>query len=204
MGFYAERVLPLLVDRSLDDPKIREERRRLLAGLRGIVLEVGFGTGLNLPWYPPEMTRLMVVEPSAGMSRRARGRAAAAFPVEYVRFDADGHYSLETGSVDAVVTTFTLCTIPEPARAIAEFRRVLKPGGEYRFLEHGASPRPGVLWCQNLLNPVQNLIGGGCNLNRPIDRLVGGGEFAQVRLERDPLPKMPRIIGDLYRGVAVK
>jgi ubiquinone/menaquinone biosynthesis C-methylase UbiE len=139
------------------------------------------------------------------MSRRARRRvAAAARPVQSLGFDAEGRYPLESGSVDAVVTTFTLCTIPEPARAIAEFRRVLKPGGEYRFLEHGASPDPAVLRWQNRLNPIQNVIGGGCNLNRPVERLVRESGFSTVRLEQFPFPKTPRIVGEFYRGTAVK
>jgi len=205
MGLYRERILPLLVDWTLDDGIVREQRRLALSGLRGTVLEVGLGTALNLPYYPTAVTRLIAVEPSRGMLRRAGARVAAApFPVEFIGFDGEGRYPLAEGAVDAVVTTLTLCTIPEPERAIAEFRRVLKPGGEYRFLEHGASSSPGVLRWQNRLNPLQNVLGGGCNLNRPIDRLVGGGGFARLRLEQFTLPKVPRIVGTAYRGVAVK
>jgi ubiquinone/menaquinone biosynthesis C-methylase UbiE len=139
------------------------------------------------------------------MLRRAQKRLLAApFPVEFADFDDQGRYPLGDNTVDAVVTTLTLCTIPEPARAIAEFRRVLKPGGEYRFLEHGASTNPSVLRWQNRLNRVQNMIGGGCNLNRPIDRLVQGAGFAQVRFDRFELPKVPRIVGTAYRGMALK
>jgi SAM-dependent methyltransferase len=205
MGLYSECVLPALLDWTLDDAFTREQRSLTLAGLHGTVLEVGLGTALNLPHYPPQVTRLIAVEPSAGMQRRARGRIAAApFPVEVIGFDGEGRYPLPDASVDAVVTTLTLCTIPDPGRALAEIRRVLKPGGPYRFYEHGAAQSPAVQRWQNRLNPIQNVIGGGCNLNRPIDRLVNAAGFADVRLERFDMPGVPRIVGSAYRGVGVK
>lgn len=204
MGWYRERVLPLLVDWTLDTPVFREERRRALEGARGVVLEVGFGTGLNLAHYPPGVERLYAVEPSPGMRRRAARRLATApFPVEWVGIEEGGGYPLPDDSVDTVVTTCTLCTLPAPAAAVAEFRRVLKPGGRYLFLEHGAAESRRLRRWQARLNPLQNRLGGGCHLDRPIDGLVRRS-FPGTPVARYRLPHAPRLLAQMYRGSATK
>lgn len=204
MGFYGEWVLPRLTEWSLGTGTVIKQRKLTLAGVHGTVLEIGMGSGLNLPLYPPEVTRVIAVEPSSGMNRLAAPRVAEApFPVEYVGFDEEGRYPLADGSVDAVVSTWTLCTIPRPERALAEFRRVLRPGGRFHFLEHGAGLSPRVRRWQTRLNPIQNVLGGGCNLNREIDRLVEQAGFSDVAIERFWMKRTPRLLGELYRGTAV-
>ena len=203
MGFYEQRILPVLCDRSLGGEVMDQQRRETLAGVSGHVLEVGLGSALNLSCYPAGVERLTAVEPSRGMLRRAEQRiAAASFPVEIVTPTAEGGYPLEDGSVDAVVTTLTLCTLPDPAAALGEFRRVMGPAGAYFFLEHGAGESLGVRWFQDWLTPVQKRIGGGCHLNRPIEEIVRRAGFTEIELERYVLPKTPRIWGSMYRGRA--
>jgi ubiquinone/menaquinone biosynthesis C-methylase UbiE len=160
MGFYEEQVLPRVTDRALRGKEAARLRARVTAGLSGEVLEVGFGSGLNMPYYPPAVRRVRAVDPSA-VARRV---AASTVPVEYIGVDAQA-LPLEDASVDHVVSVLTLCTIPDVDRALAEIRRVLRPAGAFHFMEHGLSPQETVARWQHRLTPLQRRVFGGCHIN---------------------------------------
>lgn len=204
MGYWTDHVVPRLTDVALDNRFVRGHRQRVSAGLRGTVLEIGFGSGLNVPVYPPEVERVLAVEPSKlGRSRGAARIAASPVEIEFVGLDGES-IPLPDASVDAALTTFTLCTIPDVDAAIREARRVLKPGGELHFLEHGLSPDPGVARWQHRLDGFEQRIAGGCHLIRPPDRLLREAGFEIRELVEDdmPGPKLMHPWGHLYAGVA--
>ncbi len=182
MGFYDERVLPRLVDLTCGAKGMERYRSKALDGLHGQVVEIGFGTGLNAPVYPPAVTKVWAVEPSERSWELARDRIAAS-PVEIERVGLDGqHLPLEDASCDGGLSTFTLCTIPDPMLALAELRRVLRPGAVLHVLEHGAAPDEGTARWQRRIEPWQRRIAGGCHLTRdPGDMLVEAG-FTDVQL----------------------
>lgn len=201
MPFYTDRVLPHLVHWTLRSGTFRRLRQECLRGLSGTVLEVGFGSGLNLPWYPREVTKLWFIEPAAEARRMARKNIAAApFPVEPLGETAEA-IPLPDGSVDAAVSTWTLCTIPDVEQALREMRRVLRPGGQFRFIEHGRSPDARVARWQDRLTPLQKRLAGGCHLNRPIDRLIEDAGFRLERIDRFYV-QGPKVATYLYTGVA--
>lgn len=178
-------------------------RARVTAGLAGEVLEIGSGSGLNLPYYPPSVRRVRTVEPSAVGRKLAARRVAASSPaVEYLGADAQA-LPLDDASVDHVVSTWTMCTIPDVGRALAEIRRVLRPGGGLHFVEHGLSPDAKVARRQDRLTPLQCRVAGGCHLNRPIDRLVLSAGLDLTRLDTYYLSG-PRAWGYTFEGVAAK
>ncbi len=178
------------------------ERRRVLVHARGEVLELGFGTGLNLPHYPPAVTRLTTVDPADILPARVRARChAAPFPVEIVRQTAEV-LPFGAATFDCVVSTWTLCTIPDPVAALREVRRVLKPDGLLVFTEHGRSDDPTIARWQDRLNPLQNRLACGCHLNRRIDRLVTAAGLHLAVLDRFLLPGLPRLGAEMYRGQA--
>ena len=181
----------------------KAERSRLLAPVRGRVLEIGFGTGLNLPHYGPGVAQLDVVDPAARLGRRVEARIRAApMPVTVHRVGAEA-LPFAAGSFDCVVSTFTLCSIPEVEAALREVRRVLVPGGTFLFLEHGTSRDAGTARWQRRLDGLHAYVAGGCHINRPIDRLVGESGLCIEALERRDWPDAPFIYGDMYRGAAV-
>jgi ubiquinone/menaquinone biosynthesis C-methylase UbiE len=203
MGVYADHVLPRLLNVALTGEEVAQVRARTAAGLDGQVLEVGFGTGHNVPYYPPAVTRVQAVDPATLGRKLAADRVAASpVPVEYVGLDGQS-LPLDAESVDHVLITWTLCTIPAPAAALAEMRRVLRPGGTLHFAEHGRSPDPGVARWQDRLTPVQRLVFGGCHINRPIDRLIGEAGFRLDRLDTGYMSG-PKPLGYLFEGVASK
>jgi SAM-dependent methyltransferase len=172
MGFYRDQVLPRLVNLGLSGEEHGRLRARVAAGLSGRVLEVGFGSGLNLPHMPPAVTHLLAVDPATVGRKLARRRLAGFHaPVEYVGLTGEA-LPLDDASVDAVLSTWTLCSIPDPARALAEIRRVLVPGGALHFVEHGLAPEEKVARWQRRLDPLQRLLCGGCRLVLPVDRLL--------------------------------
>ncbi len=200
-GLYSERLLPHLVHWVLRGGTFGRLRRECLQGLAGTVLEVGFGSGLNLPWYPREVEKLWFVEPSGEARRLAREAIAAApFPVEAVGDTAES-IPLPDAAVDAAVSTWTLCTIPDVARALGEIRRVLRPGAPLRFIEHGLSPDAGVARWQHRLTPLQKRLAGGCHLNRAIDSLLEEAGFHLERIDRFYV-KGPKIGTWLFAGEA--
>ena len=204
MGFYADHVFPRLMDWVLRDAKFQEQRVAALAPAHGVVLEIGFGTGLNLPHYPNSVTALSVLDPAVFLPKRVAQRIAQApMPVDMTRLSAE-RLPFEDARFDCVVSTWTLCTIPDALAALREVRRVLKPDGHYIFLEHGRSRDPRVATWQDRLNPLQRIIACGCNLNRPIDRLIEVAGLTLDRLDRYCMPGIPRIAGEMYRGIAAR
>lgn len=202
MGFYDDRVLPYIMNMAMSTKAVGDERKRCLASLAGEVLEIGFGSGHNLPFYPAAVTKVVGVDPSMTSARLARKRIEAApFPVEFVGLSAE-KLPVTDESVDTIVSTFTLCTIPDVGGALREMRRVLRPGGRLHFVEHGRSDDPRVARWQTRLNGIEQTLCGGCNLNRPISKLIEQAGFEIERLENDQLKGAPKFAGYLYRGVA--
>ena len=202
MSLYRDRVLPRLVDVVLGR-QYDTVRARVAAPLDGTVLEVGFGSGRNVPHYPCSVTRVVAIDPSlAGRKLAASRLAASAVPVEFAGLDGQ-QLPLEDRSVDHALITWTLCTIPDPARCLAEVHRVLKPGGRLHFVEHGLSPNPRVERWQHRLTPLWRHVAGGCHLDRPIDRLLTSAGFDIDRLDRYRFSG-PELITYLYEGVAGK
>lgn len=200
MGFYNDVVLPWCIDLSCGMRALGPKREQTAAELTGTVLEVGFGSGLNLRYLPPGTQKLLAVEPSERARAIAQKRVAKArCPVEFVGLDAQG-IQLPDASVDAALSTFTLCTIPDVAAALAEIRRVLKPGGRLFVLEHGRAPDRGVARWQDRLNGIQKKIAGGCHINRDIPKLLRAAGFTDERLEAAYFEQMPRTHGYLYQG----
>lgn len=188
MGWWSERVVPRAVHRSLDNPVVEGHRERVCAGLSGEVLEIGFGSGLNLPHLPPAVRSLVAVEPSEVAWELAREAIAASrVPVHRGGLDAEA-IGLPAASVDGILVTFSLCTIPDPARALREAVRVLRPGGALHFLEHGAAPEQLVLSWQHRLEPLQRRIAGGCRLTRSAPALVTRSGLRLVEVESWYLP----------------
>ena len=203
MGIYSDHIFPHLLEFALGRGHPMKYRCQALDEARGEVLEIGFGTGLNLSCYPSGVTRLTLIDPAKHLSRKvARRIAAAGFPIEMAHLDA-ARLPFEPARFDTVVSTWTLCTIPQVEAALAEVRRVLKPDGRFLFLEHGRSADEKVARRQDRWNSVQRVVGCGCNLNRPIDRLIESAGLRVDRLERFLMPKSPRIIADHYLGSAV-
>ena len=203
MGFYSKHIFPRLVELSLGRGPVRDQRREALAPLHGHVLEVGFGTGLNLSCYPSQVTRLTAIDSETMLPGRVADRIARTnTPVQQLKLDAGGRLPFEDASFDGVVTTFTLCSIGEVAAALAEIRRVLKPTADYVFLKHGRSDDPRIARLQDRFNPITKLIGCGCNMNRAIDKLISAAGLQIAKLDRFVMPDSPRILGELYRGVA--
>ena len=204
MGFYENRVLPHIVNVAMNTKAMKDERRRCLEHVKGTVLEVGFGTGLNLPHYPRTVTKVIGVDPSETSARLARKRIEASpFPVEVVGLSAE-KIPVADASVESIVSTFTLCTIPDVASALLEMRRALRPGGRFYFVEHGRAKDPRVERWQQRLNPLQQVVFGGCHLNRPILALIEQAGFEMEWLENGYLKGAPKFGGFLYRGVATR
>lgn len=204
MGFYSEVIFPRLCDLLLNRPFVAKHRRNLLATACGDVLEVGFGTGLNLAHYPAQVKRITTVDPSAGMHRLAQRRIRRSEIEVDHRVLGGERLPFEDNRFDCVVSTFTLCTIEDVGQALAEVYRALKPGGKLLFLEHGLSPEPGVQKWQRRLNWLEMRLGDGCRLDRNMKELVAARPFSFVEVEGFYLERTPRTHGYLYRGIASK
>jgi len=203
MGFYANQVVPRFIDLAMSRGELTPIRARVAAPLEGDVLEVGFGSGLNVPHYPRAVTRVQAVDPATlGRRLAAKRVASSSVPVEYVDLDGQA-MSVKSASVDHVLTTWTLCSIPDVDSALSEIFRVLRPGGSFHFVEHGRSPDDKVASWQDRLTPFQQRLAGGCHLNRPIDQLVRNSGLELIRLENYYLDG-PRPFVYMFEGVARK
>jgi ubiquinone/menaquinone biosynthesis C-methylase UbiE len=203
MRLYDEQILPRLTDLAMRDSELAQIRARVVGDLAGEVLEIGFGSGLNVPHYPRAVNHVLAVDPATVGRRLAAKRVAASFvTVEYVGLDGQ-RLPLDSASVDHVLCTWTLCTIPDVDRALAEIHRVLRPGGAMHFAEHGLSPNAKVADWQNRLTPVQRLVFGGCHLNRPIDRSITNSGLVLIKMA-NYYTKGPKPYGYTYEGIAAK
>jgi ubiquinone/menaquinone biosynthesis C-methylase UbiE len=201
LSFYARHVLPRLLDVAMRSRLITPYRARVAGAAEGRVLELGIGSGLNLAHYGPAVREVIGVDPSAELLAVARRRAGTR-PVTLIQCSAEA-LPLENASVDTIVTTWTLCTVPDAARALAEARRVLRPGGALLFVEHGRSPRARVARWQDRLDRPWGCIAGGCHLNRRIDALIAASGLGIVRLEQGAIPGPPTHTW-FYEGSAVR
>jgi SAM-dependent methyltransferase len=204
MGVYREQVLPRVLDKAMNTKVEREIRPRVCAGLHGNVVEIGFGSGLNTVHYPPEMTRVYAIEPSGVSMRLAEARLAACpVPVEQAGLTGE-HLDLPSEEFDAVLSTWTLCTIPNVGAALQEIRRVLKPDGVFHFVEHGHSPDAGVARWQDRLDPLNQRLLGGCHLTRRIDEEIERAGFAVEPLETYYAQGAPKPFVYTFEGRARK
>lgn len=201
MGFYSDIILPRLCDFAMRNKELVPIRRRVIGAAEGRVLEIGVGSGLNLPFYRPEVAEVLALEPAPRLVSMARGVSRrASTPVRFLEASAEA-IPLDDHSVDTVVTTWTLCSIPHAATALAEMRRVLRPGGRLLFVEHGLSPDAGVHRWQDRLTPAWKCIAGGCHLNRPIRVMIESAGFGIDRIETGYIPG-PRPMTFMYEGSA--
>ena len=202
MGLYQRFILPRLIDFAMKDKRAAERRAVLVPQAAGTVLELGIGSGLNLPYYGPAVERVLGVDPSPELLARARRRAQRhSLAVELACRSAE-ELPWPDESVDTVVTTWTLCSIPNAHQALREAKRVLRPNGRLLFVEHGLSPDAGVEVWQHRLNPLWRRLAGGCNLDRRIDELVRSAGFEIAQLETGYL-RGPRPFTYTYQGLAL-
>jgi ubiquinone/menaquinone biosynthesis C-methylase UbiE len=201
MSVYSEHILPVLTDLAMRNKSASVERARWVPLAANLVLEIGAGSGLNFAHYGPDVRKVYALEPSAALRRMADRRAQGVrVPIELLEASAEA-IPLPDTSVDAVVTTWTLCTIADPGRALHEIGRVLRGEGRLIFVEHGRSPDAQVNRWQDRLTPVWRRIAGGCHLNRPIDEMIVAAGFEISEIEREYVSG-PRVGAYLYRGVA--
>jgi ubiquinone/menaquinone biosynthesis C-methylase UbiE len=204
MGIYSRFIFPRLCDWSMWNPRMADLRKQALSDVDGEILEIGFGTGLNLQHYPKHIRHLTAVDPGEGMARIARRRMEQSRIKVDLQVQTAEELPFGDGQFDCVVSTWTLCSIQEVQRAVSEIGRVLKPGGRYIFLEHGLGDDAGVQRWQRRLTPIQRRIGDGCRLDVDIEALVRSASFSEVRIDRFLLEGTPRIVGSLHRGAAIK
>ncbi|MCG7199632.1 class I SAM-dependent methyltransferase [Marinobacter pelagius] len=205
MSFYEDRILPHIIDKACSMGQVMKLRSQVVPNARGTVLEVGMGSAINLEFYDADRVELVYgLEPSDGMRRKARPNLQRSrIKVEWLDLPGE-EIPLDDNSVDTVLLTFTLCTIPDWQAALQQMKRVLKPGGELLFLEHGESEDPGVRKWQNRITPAWKKLAGGCHLNRHIADLLSVAGFEIRELENLYIPQAPKIAGYIYKGRAVK
>ena len=202
MGFYDNRILPHVINLAMRNRELLPYRERVLSFARGRVLEIGIGSGLNLPFYGTQAEEIIGLDPVARLITMAQGSTERSkTPVTFITGSAEA-IPIDEHSIDTVVTTWTLCSIPNVVGALREMRRVLRPGGQLLFVEHGLAPEDSVRKWQNRLTPVWKRIAGGCHLNRPIGDLIESAGFGIARLETGYM-KGPRPMTFLYEGCAV-
>lgn len=204
MGFYADQLLPRVQDKVMGRGSAREVRARVCDGLFGDVVEIGFGTGLNVRYYPQEVTKVLAIEPSKLCLRLAEPRIARSdTPIEFAGLTGE-HLDLPSDQFDAVLSTWTLCTIPNVSAALAEVRRVLKPGGTFHFVEHGHAPDPNIARWQKRIEPLHTRLAGGCHLTRRIPTVIEEAGLQIALLESYYFKGEPKPYGYTFEGCAVK
>ncbi|MFC9765402.1 class I SAM-dependent methyltransferase [Rhodococcus jostii] len=202
MGFYSDRIVPRLVDISCGMKFTEPTRRRVCSGLHGRVVEIGFGSGLNVPFYPAAVDSVSAVEPAdLGWKLASKRLSASTTPVERSGLDGQS-LPFPDNSFDTALSTWAMCTIPDVDAALREVRRVLKPGGTLHFVEHGLAPDAGVQRWQRRLEPIQKAVAGGCHLTRDIPTLVTNAGFDVRDLDRFYEKSAPKIVGAYSLGVA--
>jgi ubiquinone/menaquinone biosynthesis C-methylase UbiE len=200
MGFYNDFLLPRLLDLAMRNKQLRPFRERVIGAAEGRVLEIGVGSGRNLPFYRSPAKEILALEPSPKLVAMARGAADSGVPVHFLQASAET-IPLDDGTVDSVVTTWTLCSIPQAASALGEMRRLLRPGGRLLFAEHGLAPSASVRWWQDSLTPAWARISGGCHLNRPIRSMIENAGFRIDRIETGYISG-PKPFTFMYEGSA--
>jgi len=202
MSFYHHYIFPHLLDLAMSSKVFREPRTRTLARARGRILEIGFGTGMNLAHYPASVKRIEAIDPDLDLDRFSGPRIEASrIEVDFHHLDAE-HLPFESERFDTIVSTLTLCSIPDVRHALGEIRRVLKPGGQFLFLEHGRAPDAGVSRWQDRITPAWKPLGGGCHLNRPMRELVAGAGLRLESVKAYYLHGLPRVFGFMTEGLA--
>lgn len=203
MSFYEERILPHLINKACSASPNQKQRQKIVPLATGRVLEIGFGSGLNVPFYDvSKVERIWALEPSEGMRAKAKPVVdASALDIEFINLPGE-EIPLDADSADTVLVTYSLCTITDAVTALKEMRRVLKPGGQLLFCEHGRAPDESVLRWQNRINPAWRKIAGGCNMNRDIPLLLEAGGFRMVSDERMYIPGV-KVLSYNYWGIAV-
>jgi ubiquinone/menaquinone biosynthesis C-methylase UbiE len=203
MGIYGEHVLPRFINVMCGLKTVEPLRRRVCEGLEGDVVEIGFGSGLNVPFYPDRVARVAAVEPAdVGWKLAGKRLEATSIPVERAGLDGQS-LPFEDRSYDAALSTWTLCTIPDVAAALREVRRVLKPGGTLHFLEHGLAPDERVRRWQHRLEPIQKRVFGGCHLTRPVVQLLTSAGFTITELDVFYEEGTPKFVGADSLGIAL-
>jgi ubiquinone/menaquinone biosynthesis C-methylase UbiE len=201
MGFYNDFILPRLIDLAMRNKQLRPIRERVIGAAEGRVLEIGIGSGKNLPFYRTPVLEVLALEPAPRLVSMAKSASRPpGMPVNFLEASAEA-IPLDEHSVDTVVTTWTLCSIPQAAVALAEMRRVLRPGGKLLFAEHGQAPDASVRRWQDRLTPAWRYIGGGCHLNRPIRSMIEAAGFRIDRIETGYIPG-PKPMTFMYEGSA--
>jgi ubiquinone/menaquinone biosynthesis C-methylase UbiE len=204
MGLYARHIFPRLCDWSMRNPRIERLRAETLKHVDGEILEIGFGTGLNLDHYPQHVRHLTAIDAGEGMARIARRRIERSEIAVDLRVQTAEELPFDEGQFDCVVSTWTLCSIRNASRVVSEISRVLRPAGRFLYVEHGLSDEPSVQRWQRRLTPLQKRIAGGCRLDTDMEGLVRAGGFRNVVIERFLLEHTSRIVGSMYRGAASK
>lgn len=203
MGFYSNFIIPHCIDFAMSGSTLAAYRQELLQNVSGDILEIGFGTGLNLPHYPESVARITTIDPNPGMQRLAQERITASdINVDFQILNGES-LPIADASFDSIVCTWTLCSIPQASKAISEVYRLLKPNGKFFFIEHGLSPDQKIQTWQNRLTPIQKIIADGCHLNRNIEQIVVD-KFQNVTIEQFYAPNLPKVIGYMYQGTATK
>jgi ubiquinone/menaquinone biosynthesis C-methylase UbiE len=201
MGFYSDRILPILTDLSMRNKELRPYRERIVGAAEGRVLEIGVGSGRNLLLYPARVERVIGLDPSRQLLAMAREAARGTVrDIELLEGNAVA-VPLERASIDTIVSTWSLCSIADAPRALGEMLRVLKPGGRFLFVEHGRAPDAGVRWWQDRLTPIWKRLGGGCHLNRAIADLIGDAGFHIDSLNTGYM-RGPNPMAFMYEGSA--
>jgi ubiquinone/menaquinone biosynthesis C-methylase UbiE len=203
MGFYSNFIMPRCIDLVMSEPLLSKYRQELLSEVSGNILEIGFGTGLNLSYYSDLVQKITAIDNNPGMKKFARERISCSkVNIDYCVIDSE-NIPLESASFDGIVSTWTLCSIKQVDRAIAEIYRLLKPGGKFFFIEHGLSADNKIQVWQNRLNPLQKIIADGCHLNRQIEVIIAQ-QFNSIEVKKFYAPHLPKVLGYMYRGVATK
>jgi ubiquinone/menaquinone biosynthesis C-methylase UbiE len=204
MNIYSQLIFPNLIDRVMSGQSFSDYRKAVLADAVGEVLEIGFGTGLNLAYYPQDsVQKITTVDVNAGMNKLARTRIAKSqIPVEIQTLNGE-NLPMADNTFDTVVSTWTLCSIQQVDRAISEIYRVLKPGGKFLFIEHGLSNEPNIQTWQHRLTPIQKIIGEGCHLDRDIKQSISQA-FDLLEIKEFYAPNTPKFGGYFYQGVGIK